>query len=67
MANGRLWLQCQKCGERKLVLKYWVSHVTAWSEEELEEWTFKHLLDCHGLPRDLSNQGDLPLFILEGE
>ena len=50
MANDRLWIRCQQCGEKKLLVKYYPSPDSAyvWNPEELDDWFMEHLFATEG-------------------
>jgi hypothetical protein len=67
MANGRLFLRCQKCLSTKQLLKYYPSGSFIPDGDGVEDWVDEHIMDCYGYPGTLSDQTDGPLFTLQGE
>lgn len=49
MADDRLWMRCLKCGDLKLLFKFYAyGHGYAWpTRDELDEWISKHLDLCY--------------------
>jgi hypothetical protein len=50
VANGRLYLICQKCDARKVLFKWWGDGAELPAPEYLELWATEHMLECHGAP-----------------
>jgi hypothetical protein len=67
MANGRLWLVCNKCGDRQLLFKYWGHESVLRYPRESEDFVDNHMLDCYDLPFGMEPNEDGELFRLEGE
>jgi hypothetical protein len=50
MANDRLMIECTKCKESRVLLKWNTGRENSYVflADEIEEWLLKHLCDCQG-------------------
>jgi hypothetical protein len=55
MSNDRLYLRCKKCGEHKLLLKYYPTGSHLWEPDKLCDWMDLHWAACHNAPPELGN------------
>ena len=46
MANDRIFLKCQECGEQHLMMKYYPSRTQFYDADKTAAWIHDHLLIC---------------------